>query len=151
MNRKAIGKTYPPISYEVGREKIREYARATLQKNRLYTDPDFAARSQYGTIVAPPSFVAVYCGEMYNQVFYDKELGIELPRIVHGEQEFKFGEVVRSGDTITSSAQIMDVFSKKSSSGVINEFCVVKTESRNQNMQMVCEGMWTLVQRGIEE
>ena len=151
MNREAIGKTYPPITYEVGREKVREYARATLQRNPLYTDSDFAAHSKYGTIVAPPVFVAVYCGEMFNQIFYDESLGIDLPRIVHGEQEFKFGKVVRSGDTITSVAQVLDVFTKSSSSGVTLEFGVVKTESKNQKGRIVCEGIWTFVERGIEE
>ncbi len=117
MNRETTGKTYPPVVYEVGREKIQEYARATLQDNPLYSEPEFAALSRYGTIVAPPSFVAVYCGEMFNQLFYDEELGIDLPRIVHGEQEFKFRKVVRSGDIITSVAKIVDVFSKQSDSG----------------------------------
>jgi len=151
MNREAIGKTYPPITYEVGREKVREYARATLQRNPLYTDLDFAAHSKYGTIVAPPVFVAVYCGEMFNQIFYDESLGIDLPRIVHGEQEFKFGKVVRSGDTITSVAQIKDIFSKTNRSGVTNEIGVAETVSKNQNSEIVCEGIWTFVERGIEE
>ncbi|MFQ6607144.1 MAG: MaoC family dehydratase N-terminal domain-containing protein [Fidelibacterota bacterium] len=149
MNREVIGKTYPPVSYEVCREKIREYARATLQKNPLYTNPEFARSSSYGNIVAPPMFAAVYCGEIFNQVFFDKELGIHLPHIVHGEQEFVFVEVVRSGDVITSVAQVVDVFSRESSTGGVNEFCVVKTESRNQNGELVSTGKWTVVERGI--
>jgi len=150
MNHETIGKTYPPVVYEVGREKIQEYARATLQDNPLYSEPEFAALSKYGTIVAPPSFVAVYCGEMFNQLFSDEDLGIDLPRIVHGEQEFKFRKVVRSGDIITSVAKIVDVFSKQSDSGVTHEFGVLKSESKNQHGQMVCEGIWTVIQRGVE-
>ena len=34
----AKGKTYPPYEYEVGKEKIREYAQAVGEDNRVYYD-----------------------------------------------------------------------------------------------------------------
>ena len=95
MNKDLKGKTYPIVTYEVGREKIFEYARATLSTNPYCTDPEFAARSHYGAVVAPPTFAAVYCHNAMRMVFDDQELGMNIPRVVHGEQTFEFGEVVK--------------------------------------------------------
>ena len=106
MNQSLKGKIYPTFRYEVGREKILEYARATLSTNPYCTDHKFAARSHYGAVVAPPTFVATYCHQALRNVFEDEELGMDVPRIVHGEQTFEFGEVVKSGDTISTTVTI---------------------------------------------
>ena len=113
MNHNLAGKVYPTFQYEVGREKIFEYARATLSKNPFSTDPEFAAQSHYGNVVAPPTFAAVYCHQALRNVFDDKELAMKIPRIVHGEQTFEFGEVVMSGDTISTTVTITDIIGRK--------------------------------------
>ena len=38
VNTEAIGKSFPPFEYEVGKEKIGEYARAVGEDNPLYFD-----------------------------------------------------------------------------------------------------------------
>ena len=55
-----IGKEYSPISYEMGREKIKEYARAVGDLNPLYLDEDAAAGSQFGDIIASPAMAALF-------------------------------------------------------------------------------------------
>ena len=60
VNTDVIGKTYPPASYAVGREKIREYARAVGESNPLYLDVDAAREQGYDDVVAPPMFAVVY-------------------------------------------------------------------------------------------
>lgn len=147
MNREVVGKEYPPITYEVGREKIREYALAIKEDNPLYLDPEFARRSKYGTVVAPPTFAAVYYGRLLEALYTDSELDLDISRVVHAEQEFTFGEVVRSGDLITTRATIDAVFSKESRSGATRDFMIIRTTSLNQDGKMVCEGKATLVER----
>ncbi len=46
-----------PWCYEVTRDNVRHYAHGIGDDNPLWCDPDYAARSTYGTILAPPSFV----------------------------------------------------------------------------------------------
>lgn len=150
MNRDLKGKTYPTIIYEVGREKIFEYARATLSDNPYCTDPDFAAKSHYGVVVAPPTFAAVYCHNAMRVVFEDEDLGMNIPRVVHGEQTFEFGEVVKSGDVISTSTTIRDILVKENREGVENVLLLVRTESVNQDGEVVCLGRWTIVERGRE-
>ena len=150
MNQSLQGKIYPTFRYEVGREKIFEYARATLSTNPYCTDPEFAAKSHYGAVVAPPTFAAVYCHQALRNVFDDKELAMNIPRIVHGEQNFEFGEVVKSGDTISTTVTISDIFEKENRKGLNNQFLIMTTESVNQDGELVCKGRWTLVERGSE-
>ena len=150
MNQNSVGKIYPTFKYEVGLEKIFEYARATLSTNPYCTDPEFAAKSHYGAVVAPPTFAAVYCHQALRNVFDDKELAMNIPRIVHGEQNFEFGEVVKSGDTILTTVTISDIFEKENRKGLNNQFLIMTTESVNQDGELVCNGRWTLVERGSE-
>ena len=150
MNHNLVGKVYQTFRYEVGSEKIFEYARATLSTNPYCTDPEFAAKSHYGAVVAPPTFAAVYCHQALRNVFDDKELAMNIPRIVHGEQNFEFGEVVKSGDTILTTVTISDIFEKENRKGLNNQFLIMTTESVNQDGELVCKGRWTLVERGSE-
>ena len=60
VNTNAVGKTYPPLTYAVGREKIREYALAVGETNPLHLDVEAARAAGYRDVVAPPMFAVVY-------------------------------------------------------------------------------------------
>ena len=53
VNTKAIGKTYEPVLYAVGREKIKEYARAVGETNPVHLDVEAARAAGYADVVAP--------------------------------------------------------------------------------------------------
>jgi acyl dehydratase len=59
--RKRIGvvieDTVEPWCYEATRDNIRHYAHGIGDDNPLWCDPEYAARSRYGSLVAPPSFL----------------------------------------------------------------------------------------------
>lgn len=139
-----IGKKYPPSRYVVGWEKVKEYAKAIGDKNPLYFDEEFAKNSKYGGLIAPPTFAVVYAVEPIGGVLFDKELSLNLMMLVHGEQDFEFGEVVRPGDDISTDCEIADMYEKKGKG-----FVVAKTVSRNQKGEMVVRGTWTFVIRGV--
>ena len=60
MNEAAIGKRFPPFEYEVGKEKIAEYARAVGEDNPVYFDRDEAKEAGFRDVPAPPMFAVVY-------------------------------------------------------------------------------------------
>ena len=64
LEKKFIGRKYGPIRYEVGREKIAEYARAIKNEDPHYLDENFARTTAYGGIIAPPTFAVVYAGKL---------------------------------------------------------------------------------------
>ncbi|MFC0449932.1 MaoC family dehydratase [Rhodococcus jostii] len=51
-----ITDTVEPWCYEATRDNIRHYAHGIGDDNPLWSDPDYAATTHHGTLVAPPSF-----------------------------------------------------------------------------------------------
>ena len=60
MSHPALGKSYPPFDYEVGREKIREYANAIGASNPVHFEREAAREAGFRDVVAPPMFAVVY-------------------------------------------------------------------------------------------
>ena len=94
----AVGKTYPPVTYAVGREKVREFAMAVGEEDARYYDPEAAREAGYADVVAPPMFAVVYSGRAITPALFDPEVGIDFARMVHGGQEFVWGPPVVAGD-----------------------------------------------------
>jgi acyl dehydratase len=139
----AVGKTFAPVTYAVGREKVREYARAVGETNPLYFDPDSARAAGHRDVVAPPMFATVYTSPAIGPAFFDPEVGMDFARMVHGAQEFAWGPLVVAGDEITTEVEVADI-SERGGMG----FYVFESRSDNQDGQRVCTGTWTCVVRG---
>jgi acyl dehydratase len=133
-----IGKTYPPFDYEVGREKIREYAAAVGETAEICHDVAAARQAGYEDVVAPPMFAAVYSWRAMGPAVLDPEVGIDFTRLVHGAQEFTWGEPVVAGDEITTEASFLE----EATRGEIKIY-TFSSRSTNQRGELVCEGIWT--------
>ena len=138
----AVGKTYPPTSYAVGREKVREFAAAVGEENPLHHDPDAAREAGYADVVAPPMFAVVFGGRAMAPALFDPEVGIDFSRMVHGGQEFVWGPPVVAGDEIATEVEFKDV----SERGGL-QFFVFESRSTNQDGETVCTGTWTNIVR----
>lgn len=139
----AIGKSYAPVQYAVGREKIREYARAVGETEPLYLDLDAARQAGHADLVAPPMFAVVYAAPAMLPALFDPQVGMNFARMVHGGQEFAWGELVVAGDEITTTAQVKDITDRGEM-----VFYVFETVSVNQRGAEVCTGTWTNIVRG---
>jgi acyl dehydratase len=138
-----IGRTYPPSTYAVGREKIREYAAAVGETNPLHFDVDAARQAGYADVVAPPMFAVVYGARSVGPAILDPEVGIDFAHMLHAGQEFVWGPLVVAGDEITTTASVKDISER---GGM--KFFVFETSSVNQRQQAVCTGTWTQIVRG---
>jgi len=138
-----VGKQYPPFEYEVGREKIREYANAVGESNPVHHDPGAAEAAGFRGVVAPPMFCVVYSAGAMGPAILDPEIGINLMMMVHGSQEFEWSEPVVAGDMITTVATLQDVFDKNGMT-----FYVFGSESKNQDGQTTVKATWTNIVRG---
>jgi len=134
----AIGKTYAPSTYAVGREKIREYAAAVGETNPLHFDLEVARAAGYDDLVAPPMFAVVYGARAVGPAILDPEVGIDFAMMVHAGQEFEWGPVVVAGDEITTTASLKDITERRGMT-----FYLFETVSDNQRGERVCTGTWT--------
>ena len=137
-----IGKDYPPFEYEVGREKVREYARAVGEENPIHLDPEAARAAGFQNVVAPPMFCVVYSAGAMGPAVLDPDLAINLALMVHGSQEFEWLEPVVAGDTITTKVTVKNLYEKNGM-----EFYVWESESTNQEGRPVVKGTWTNIVR----
>jgi acyl dehydratase len=136
-------KTWGPITYAVGREKIREYARAVGESDPLHLDLDAARSAGHKDLVAPPMFAVVYTSPAIGPAMLDPDIGMDFARMVHGAQEFAWGPLVVAGDEITTEVELADV-SERGGMG----FYVFESRSDNQDGERVCTGTWTCIVRG---
>jgi acyl dehydratase len=139
----AIGKTYPPVTYAVGREKVREYASAVGETNPVYFDVEAARSAGYADVVAPPMFAVVYASRAVAPGIFDPDVGIDFARMLHAGQEFSWGPVVVAGDEITTTASVKDVSERGGMA-----FYAFESVSKNQRDETVCTGVWTQIVRG---
>jgi acyl dehydratase len=139
----AIGKVFPPVVYAVGREKIREYARAVGETDPLYLDPAAARAAGHADVVAPPMFAVVYALPAIMPALFDPEIAINFAMLVHGAQEFAWGPLVVAGDEITTTVTLKDINERLG-----NAFYVFESVAQNQRGEQVSLGTWTNIVRG---
>jgi acyl dehydratase len=140
----AIGKEFPATTYEVGKEKIREYATVIGLDNPVHFDREAAQAAGYRDVVAPPMFCVVYSGPALAPALFDPDVAMNFAAMVHGGQEFEWGEPACSGDVIATTAKCLDI-SEKDGKG----FYVFESVSVNQNGDEVVRGTWTNIVRGV--
>jgi acyl dehydratase len=143
VNKDLIGKRWPAVEYEVGREKIREYANAVGETNPIHHDPEAASQAGFRGVVAPPMFCVVYSAPAVGPAVVDPELGINLAAMVHGSQVFEWGEPVCAGDQVTTEARLAELDEKTGMT-----FYVFESESVNQDGRQTVKGTWTNIVRG---
>lgn len=104
------GRSYPPTPpYLVGREKVREFARAVLATSPLNLDPDAARDAGYADVVAPPTFATVIQDATLQQLLSDEGAGVDFSRVVHGDQRFTFSRPIVAGDELTATMTVTSV------------------------------------------
>jgi hypothetical protein len=96
------GKRYPRTSsYLVGREKVREFAKAVMAAKESQ-DLGFAQSKGYADLVVPPTFPVVIQEQSLTLVLSDPEAKIDFSRVVHGDQRFVYQRPIIAGDELTS-------------------------------------------------
>lgn len=144
VNTQAVGKRYDPVLYAVGREKIREYARAVGETNPVHLDLDAARAAGYADLVAPPMFAVVYGAPAVGPPIFDPEIELNFAMMVHGGQEFVWGAPVIAGDEISTAVSVKDIREEDG-----RGYYVFESISTNQRGEEVCRGTWTNIVRGV--
>ena len=144
VNTDATGKEWPAATYEVGAEKIREFADAVGAANPVHHDHAVAKDAGFRDLVAPPMFCVVYSARAMGPAILDPEVGINLAAMLHGSQEFEWGEPVCDGDVISTTTTLKEIYEKDGKG-----FYVFESISTNQEGAQTVKGTWTNIVRGV--
>lgn len=140
-----IGRETAPKSITVERGQVQFFAKATGSKNPIYRNLEAAQAAGHRDIPAPPTFL--FSLDLLSPSTEESvlaALGVNIGNILHGEQRFKYGTQIYSGDTITMSAKVTDAYEKKA--GKL-QFVVSETTATNQNGESVGSMINSLVIR----
>ena len=110
VNHEIVGREFPPTSpYLVGREKVREFARAVFADDPQHSDPVAAQALGYADVVAPPTFAMVVQDLTLQQLLAEPDSGIELSRVLHAEQRFRYTRPIVAGDELTARLSVTGI------------------------------------------
>jgi acyl dehydratase len=133
VNMSVIGKEYPPYTVTVERGRIKDFARAIGDASPFYLDDRVGAASPWGDVIAPPTFLTTFRDENDTGTML-RDLGVDIGRVLHGEQEFEIHRPIKPGETFLCRSKILDIYEKSGKSGpmafVVRE--MTATDSTNE-------------------
>lgn len=139
-----VGRTYPAGEpYQVGREKIREFATATGETAAVCHDVAAARAAGHPDLVAPVTFGIVVTLPAGDRVVADPELGLDYSRVVHGEQRFESSRPVYAGDSLHATATVESI---RAAAG--NDMITCRTDVADDTGAHVFSAWTMLVARG---
>jgi acyl dehydratase len=144
VNPDIAGRSYPPGPvYEVGREKIAEFAAAIGSDDPAHTDPEAARALGHPDVIAPPTFAIIVAQRAEAAVVQDPESGIDYSRVVHGEQRFTHHRPIVAGDRLVGRPYV-DGVREAAGHGMVTSRVEITTESG----EPVSTAVSTIVVRG---
>ena len=144
MDPSFVGRSYPPTApYQVGREKIREFATAIGATDPAHHDPEAARSLGYPDVVAPPTFPVVVGAAANRLLIEDPALGIDYSRVVHGDQRFHYTRPVVAGDELVCVLTVEEITSRGG-----HEFLTSRTEVTTVTEEPVVTVWSKIVVRG---
>jgi len=153
-----IGKSVGVRIFEVEKGAIRRFADAVGDANPLYRDVDYAQKSHYGNIIAPPGFfgwplkqpigsalVVEFPAELMEPLM---KTGYMAATALDGGMEYDFFLPVYAGDTLTSSTIVKDVRERTGRGGKMC-FIILETTYWNQNGDLVAKARASTIMRSL--
>lgn len=128
LNAALQGKTYPSVSFAVAQDHVRRFAEA-VGDDGSFVPPTF---------VTAPEIVSGLA-----QVLADRELGLDLARVLHGEQEYEWARPVVVGETLEVRSTIEGIRAK----GGLG-FITLRTDMCDDGGTPVVVARSTLILRG---
>jgi hypothetical protein len=150
------GMVFPPYTFEVEKGKIAEFAMAVSQKEsksqvkQIYADSKEAKSAGYADVIPTPTFQTCFLlwggGGLMPML---QTVGIDLIRLLHGEEEYEYLCPIHPGDVMTGVARVVEMYDKekKGKPGKFMEFTVLEAEIRNQRGELAIRARTTLVER----
>ena len=147
VNPDFAGRVYPPSpAYEVGREKIREFADAINSQDPVHRDPEAARAKGYPDVIAPPTLAVIIAQRCESQFVTDPAAGIDYARVVHGEERFVHHRPIVAGDLLVATLTVDKVGKAGKNSMVSTRVEIV--DAKGDPVTTVAS---TIIIRGAEE
>jgi len=138
FDKSKIGYSFPPFTIEVERGKIRELALAIGDDNPIYQSREAAQAAGYPDVplfpTAPTLFTFWGNTKMVSQIV---SLGINVMRVLHGEEEYEYLAPINAGDILTGVMTVVDGKTRQGKDGSSMDILTTEIRYTNQHGQPV--------------
>ncbi len=137
----------PGWNEEVEKGTVKKWAIVNRDLNALWLDEEYARKSRWGGIIAPPLFLfSVTEGLRFPPYLADEaeKQGIHFDHLVNAGCQWEFFEPVRPGDKISFKTILADVYEKQGKRGKL-VFIVDETTYTNQKGQIAATNRGTVI------
>ena len=138
FDKSKIGYSFPPFTIEVERGKIRELALAIGDDNPVYQSREAAQAAGFPDVplfpTAPTMFTFWGNTKMVSQIV---SLGINVMRILHGEEEYEYLAPISPGDILTGVMTVADGKTRQNKDGSSIDILTTEIRYTNQHGQPV--------------
>ncbi|TMC87571.1 MAG: MaoC family dehydratase [Chloroflexi bacterium] len=138
FDKSKIGYSFPPFTIEVERGKIRELALAIGDDNPIYQSREAAQAAGYPDVplfpTAPTLFTFWGNAKMVSQIV---SLGINVMRVLHGEEEYEYLAPINAGDILTGVMTVVDGKTRQGKDGSSLDILTTEIRYTNQHGQPV--------------
>ncbi len=148
FDKSKVGQSFPPFTIEVERAKIHELALAIGDPNPIYHNREAAQAEGYKDVPLYPTGPTMF--GFWGNIGMGSNLasvGINVMRILHGEEEFEYLAPIYPGDVLTGVTSILDGKNRQGKDGSSMDILTTETRYTNQNNQLVLNTRTTIVVR----
>lgn len=144
-----IGHSFAPFTIEVQRNKIDELTTAIGDGNPVYHSREAAQGAGLRDVPISPTAPTLFTFWSGSQRRGNMEsLGIDVRRILHGEEEYEYLAPIYPGDVLTGVSTVIDGKTRQGKDGVTMDIITTQTRYRNQRDEAVLNATSTVVIRG---
>ena len=147
FDKSKVGQSFPPFTIEIERGKIRELALAIGDDNPIYQSKEAAQAAGYPDVplypTSPTTFAFWGNKKMVGQL---SSLGINLMRVLHGEEEYEYLAPIYPGDTLTGVMRLVDAKSRQTQGGSL-DLLTLEIDYTNQHDTLVLKAHQVVIVR----
>lgn len=145
LDKSIVGRALPASRATVEPGRLRFFLKAIGEEGAIYHDRTAAHAAGYRDIPVPPTYL--FCLQMMDAerpFALTEDLGVDIGRLLHGEQGFRYLKPVYVGDELTFTTRIVDMVDKK---GGAMTFIVQETRVENEAGEHVADLTGTTIVR----
>lgn len=124
-----------PWCYEATRDNIRHWAHGIGDDNPLWCEPDYAAKTKYGCVLAPPSFIFPL-----NRSFSGYVGGLAGVHAMFAGIDVSWHKPMMLGDQFTTKVWLKDLVEHETRFAGRSIQQIYRCEFHDQNHELVAEG-----------
>jgi acyl dehydratase len=141
-----LGYSFPPFTLEVERCKIHELTLAIGDENPIYHSREAALANEYRDVPISPTTPTIFSfwgnTQLWNQL---ANVGLNIMRILHGEEEYQYQAPIYPGDLLTGVTTIVNGKTRRGKDGSSMDIVTTETRYTNQQEELVLTARTTLI------